>query len=465
VKTLLLAILIVGFLLLERVNNLMKKRFYFLILIISFSCVKADLDFNPTTGISDGVLDLVQTFGGSKNDVAQSVVATSDGGFAIVGYTQSMDGDVSGKTNESFDFWVLKFNSQATLEWNKTYGGSGDDRGSDIIQTSDGGLAILGYTDSSDGDVTNNNGFRDFWLAKLDPLGNLSWQKSFGFSGADQGTTLIETSDNHFLISGVLDVTSSGGLGNLGRFSAEHAGGDYWSIKVSSSGDLVWSRFYGGSFTDSPTGIIENENNEFLFVGGSDSNDVDITNNKGAYDFWVVKSETGGNMVWEKSFGGSEIDEARGISATDDGNYIIVGDSRSNDQNVSLNKGAADLWMIKVSDDGELIWNRSIGGSNFDVSRSINKTLDNGFIIAGSSRSSDGDVAKNQGQNDAWIVKINNNGQLLWETTVGGSEIDFAYDAVQLANGTIIAVGETSSSNGDITENKGFTDLLIIKLN
>ena len=443
----------------------MKKIGFFSILLTFFACEKANLEFNPVSNLSNGTLGLIQTFGGSKNDVAQSVIATLDGGFAVIGYTQSMDGDVSDKLDESFDFWVLKFNSEANLEWNKTYGGSGDDRGYDIIQTSDNGFAILGYTDSSDGDITINNGFRDFWLAKLDASGNLTWQKSFGFPGADEGTAIIETSDNDFLISGVLDVTSSGGQGNLGRFVTEHAGGDYWAIKVSSSGDLIWSRFYGGSFTDSPTGIIENNNNEFIFVGGSDSNDVDITNNKGSYDFWVVKSEAGGNMIWEKSFGGSEIDEARGIVSTDDGSHIIVGDTRSNEQDVSLNNGAADLWMIKISDDGDLIWNRSIGGSNFDVSRSINKTSDNGFIIAGSSRSSDGDVARNQGQNDAWIVKIDTNGQLLWETTVGGSNIDFAYDAVQLANGTIIAVGETSSSDGDITGNKGFTDLLIIKLN
>ena len=108
---------------------------------------------------------------------------------------------------------------------------------------------------------------------------------------------------------------------------------------------------------------------------------------------------------------------------------------------------------------------KSLGGSNFDVARSINSTFDNGFIIAGSSRSSDGNVNENKGQNDAWIIKISNAGELLWEKTVGGTEIDFAYDAVQLTNGTIIAVGETSSFDGDILVNKGFTDLLIIKIN
>ncbi|MDG2275278.1 MAG: hypothetical protein P8L28_05475, partial [Flavobacteriaceae bacterium] len=365
----------------------------------------------------------------------------------------------------NYDFWMLKFDSEAQLEWNKTYGGSGDDRGSSLIETSDGGYALLGYSDSSDGDVSFNNGNRDFWLVKINASGVLSWQKSFGYEGVDEGVSIIETSDNHLMLSGVLDVTASGGEGNQGRFSTKHAGGDYWSIKITPTGDIVWSRFYGGSFTDSPTGISETLIGGFISVGGSDSNDVDISNNKGSYDFWVVKSDRNGDIVWEKSFGGSEIDEARGIVSSGDGNHVIVGDTRSIEQDVSLNNGAADLWLIKISGDGDILWNSSIGGSNFDVGRSIDLTFDGGFIIAGSSRSSNGDVLQNQGQNDAWIVKINTFGELLWETTVGGSEIDFAYDSVQLNNGTIIAVGETNSSDGDILENKGFTDVLIIKIN
>lgn len=445
---------------------MMKKLLILFTVVSLLSCEDGELAFNPINNSSSGLVDLVQTYGGSRNDIARSIVATSDGGFAVLGFTQSNDGDIVGKTNESYDYWLLKFNSEAVLEWSQTYGGTGDDRGSDLIQTSDGGFALLGYSDSSDGDVSSNNGSRDFWLIRTDMQGAIVWQQSYGFSGNDEGISIIETRDNSFLISGVLDVTASGGLGNFGRNTQRHAGGDYWALKVSSStGNLIWSRFYGGSFTDTPFGIVETANNGFIFPGSSDSNDVDITNNKGSYDFWVVKSGSNGDLIWELSFGGSEIDEARGIAATNDGNYLIVGDTRSNDQDVSFNNGAADLWLIKISDSGNLLWNRSIGGTGFDVPRSVNRTSDNGFVIAGSSRSSDGDVSENKGQNDAWVVKINSEGQLLWETSVGGTEIDFAYDTVELINGTIIAVGETSSTNGDINQNRGFSDLLIIKLN
>lgn len=438
------------------------KRLLLLVLCFSlFACEKQD---GPDEVIVT-TPEFVRAYGGTLNDVAQSVIATSDGGFAVLGYTQSNDGDIADKTDTSFDYWLLKFDSSTELEWSRSYGGSGDDRGRSIVQTQDGGFALFGYSASSDGDISMNNGFRDFWLIKTDPLGNLTWEKSYGFSGSDEGTHLIETSDNHFLLTGVLDVTSSGGQGNSGRNGARHAGGDYWALKVSQTGDLVWSRFFGGSFTDTPHGIIENPNNQFIIAGASDSDDVDISGNKGTYDYWVVKAASSGNMVWERSYGGLEIDEARGIVSAGDGNYVVVGDTRSSDQDVSQNNGAADLWIIKISDNGDILWEQSLGGTNFDVPRSINPTSDSGFIIAGSSRSSDGNVSSNQGQNDAWAVKVNNNGQLVWQRTFGGSEIDFGYDAVELIDGSVILVGESSSSNGDLSENKGFSDLLIIKIN
>jgi hypothetical protein len=435
----------------------MKRILFVFCLFLALSCEKQD---SPEEVVSE----VIQTFGGSLNEVAQAVIATQDGGFAVLGHVQSNDGDVTDKTDESFDFWLLKFNANAELEWSKTYGGSGDDRGRSLIQTQDGGYALLGYTTSSDGDVFMNNGSRDFWLIKTDSQGTIIWERSYGYSGSDEGTHLIETSDSQLLLAGVMDVTASGGQGNSGRNTNRHAGGDYWVLKVSQTGNLLWSRYYGGSFTDTPNGIVENSNNEFIIAGSSDSDDVDISGNKGSYDFWVVKAASDGNLVWEESFGGTEIDEARGIAYSNDGNFVVVGDTRSSDVDVSSNNGAADVWITKISDSGNLIWEESIGGSNFDVPRSIRNTGDGGFIIAGSSRSSNGAVSSNQGQNDAWVLKMNSNGQLIWEKTFGGSEIDFGYDAVELSNGSVILVGETNSSNGDVIENKGFTDLLIIKI-
>ena len=435
----------------------------FLIAALFVSCTK---DTNTSLAQNSELeIEHIKTLGGSKNESAQAVTKTSDGGYAILGYTQSNDGDVRNKSNESYDYWLLKFDARNQLQWQKTYGGSDDDRGFDLIQTSDGGFAMLGKSKSNDLDVSENSGFDDFWVSKLDSNGSISWEYSYGFAGSDTPNSIIQTRDNGYLLTGVLDVSASNGQGD--RHAAvrqRHAGGDYWAVKLNSSGVREWSNYYGGSFTDTAYDAIQTQDNGYIIIGSSDSNDVDISNSKGGYDFWVVKISNTGSLVWEKTFGGSEIDEARAITSSNDGNYLIVGDTRSDDLNISQNAGAADLWLIKITPEGTLLWEKTIGGTNFDVGRSVSKTQDNGFLISGSSRSSDGNLTTNKGLNDAWVLKIDSGGNIKWHKSIGGSETDFFYDSVELNDQTIVAVGNSNSSNEDINENKGFTDLLILKL-
>ena len=435
----------------------------FFITFFLVSCSKDKVNSPPQTPKIE-VAD-IKTLGGSKNESAQAVVNTTDGGYAILGHTQSMDGDVTNKFNESYDYWILKYDSTNQIQWQKTYGGSADDRGTDITQTIDGGYAVIGKSKSSDGEVSENAGYDDFWIIKLDENGSITWDYSFGYAGSDVPYSIIQTSDNGFLVSGVLDVSASNGQGNRASSTQRrHAGGDYWVIKLNANGIKEWSNYYGGAFTDTAYDAIQTADNSYIVVGSSDSADVDISNNKGSYDFWAIKISETGTLIWEKSYGGDQVDEAHAISKTADGNFIIVGDTRSNDLDISQNNGAADLWVIKITPEGDLIWEKTLGGSSFDVGRAISKTQDNGFLISGSSRSTNGNLTDNKGQNDAWVVKINNSGNLEWQKTIGGSEVDFFYDAVELNDQTIIAVGDSDSSNEDILENKGFTDLLILKL-
>jgi len=438
----------------------MKKYTLILLLFFLCNCSKKDVFEIPEI---DANVYFIETIGGSKNDAFNAITKTIDGGYIAAGYTQSNDGDIISKTNISFDFLVSKFSSENILEWQKHFGGSKDDKALDIIQTLGGDFIISGSSESSDLDVSENAGSKDFWLVKLSNNGILLWEKSFGFLGEDYGTTLLETKDGGFLITGVLDVSASNGQGNAKSTITNHAGGDYWVLKTNNLGAIEWSRYFGGSFTEIPLGIVETDNHNYIIVGSSDSNDFNISNNNGSYDFWMTKIATDGSLLLEKTFGGSEIDEASAIIAANDGNFIIVGNTRSADKDVSKNNGAADIWILKVSAEGNLIWEKTIGGSSFEVAKAIYKTQDNGFLIAGSSRSLDNGF-QNKGQNDALILKINENGNLLWQKTFGGSEIDFLYDVVELNNKSIIAVGESSSSDQDIHENKGFTDALVIQI-
>ncbi len=432
---------------------------FFLLSLVFLSCNKDDN--TPIYEISKSI-DFIKTIGGSKNDQANSVISTQDGGYAILGFTQSNDFDIIDKSNESFDYWLLKYNANDVLEWSNTYGGSLDDKGNDIIQTKDGGFLIVGESRSKDQDVSANAGSYDFWIVKLAANGQIIWEKSLGFLGVDKANAVVETSDNGFLITGVIDVTASGGLGN--SKTSRHAGGDYWVTKINQNGTVLWTKFYGGNLSETPYDLVQTDDDGFLIVGTSDSNDVDIKNNKGSYDFWIIKIDKLGVLVWEKSFGGKEIDEAYGISKTTDGNYIVVGNTRSNSDDVAVNNGDADLWLIKISPSGQLIWEKTFGGLSFEVGRSIQTVQGGDFLVSGSSRSINGDLSINNGQNDVWLLMINSNGSIVWQKSLGGSKIDFGLSAVELLNNDIILVGYSGSSDFDIQENKGFKDMLIVKL-
>ena len=430
-----------------------------IILSFFFSC-SSDSTVN-NSNFNGNILSL-KTFGGTKNESAHKVVKTLDEGYAVFGFTQSNDNDITDKIDDSYDYWLLKFSSEDEIQWSKTYGGSNDDRGRNIITTSDGGFAIVGFSQSSNGDVTENNGLYDFWVAKLDVNGTISWQKSFGFSGTDQAFSIIQTNDGGYLVNGILDVTASGGQGNSRN---RHAGGDYWAIKMDANGNREWWNYYGGTNTDTAFKTIQTNDNGFLFFGSSDSEDVDITDNKGVYDFWVVKTNNTGQIQWQKNYGGSELDEAFDAIKTNDGNFLIVGNTRSNDKDISENNGSSDIWAIKIDANGNLLWEQNYGGSSFDLANGVTQAQDGGFYIVGNTRSSNMDVTNNNGNKDVWVLKINNNGQLLSQKTIGGSEIDNANSVIELSNQNIIVVGESWSSNFDIIENKGFTDALIIKMN
>jgi hypothetical protein len=437
-------------------------KLYFFIVFTFLLCCESDDSISANQIVS---IHEISTLGGTKNESGQSVVATSDGGFAVLGYSQSMDGDLLNKSNISYDFWLIKYNFNGEQEWQKVYGGSSDDRGYDIILSNDNNMVIFGSSKSADGDVSSNAGSNDFWIAKISNSGAIIWEKSLGYNGSDNGYSVIQTIDNGYLLLGVLDVTASDGEGNNRISSYRHAGGDYWAVKLDSNGILEWSRYFGGNFTDTSYATCQTQGGDYIIIGSSDSNDIDISNNKGTYDFWIIKISSEGNLIWEKSYGGSEIDEALDITPTTDGNFIVCGNTRSNNIDVSSNNGAADIWILKITPNGEILWEKTYGGNSFEAAKSVHQTTDNGFIIAGNSRSDNNDLTKNNGQNDGWIFKINQDGILQWQTSIGGSNIDLLMDSTQLQDGSIVAVGNTSSSDLDISENKGFTDLLLIRLN
>jgi hypothetical protein len=437
-----------------------QRSILFLFAVVFFYSCSSDIEIFISE--QPAKIHLVKTLGGSKNESARSVVKTNDGGYLVLGYSQSIDGDISiVKTTIQYDIWLLKYNDQDQLQWQKFYGGSKDDKGYKVIQTIDNGFAVVGYSKSNDGDLSFNAGFEDVWVLKLNTFGDVEWKTNTGFSGTDKASSIIQTTDGGYFVGSILDVTASGGLGNSKK--SQHAGGDFWGIKLTSNGVIEWRKYFGGSNTDACYDVIEVLDG-YIMIGSSDSSDVDIKGNKGGYDFWVVKIDKKGSQVWEKSFGGKEIDEAYQILKTSDDNFLLVGETRSSDADVTNQKGGADVWIVKMNTEGTIIWQKTYGGTNFDVARAGSVTQDGNYLITGSTRSIDVDVDMNNGLNDVWVLKINPSGKLLWQKSIGGSDIDFAFDIKELNDKSIVIVGESNSNDKDVKENKGFTDLLIIKL-
>ncbi|RLD30590.1 MAG: hypothetical protein DRI70_00700 [Bacteroidetes bacterium] len=446
--------------------------------IVIISCSKdnspvTDDTTNPPDPIDDGnpvgfqgEIDWVKTFGGSNIDQAVAIVKSNDNAYVVVGTTSSIDGDIIDKNTTDSDYWILKISETGVLLWNRTFGGSNDDVATNISKTSDGGYIVSGYSRSNDGDVTGNEGFWDYWILKLNANGNKVWNKTFGFLGEDRAWDVFQTKDGGYFVTGFFDVTASGGAGNDGRIGGNrHGVGEYWAIKMDASGEYIWRRYFGGTNNDRSYDALETSDGGFLLVGSSESDDFDITDSKGSYDYWVVKVDAFGTKLWTKSYGGSEIDNGYAVTATADGNFIFVGDSRSADQDVTNPIGNADLWAVKFSGGGGIIWNRSFGGSQFDTARSIVSITNGNYLLAGATRSTDGDVSSNNGENDAWVVIMDANGTLVFEKTIGGSNFDFGEDAILgHDDSTVLLVGNTESNDKDIPRFQGIKDLLIVKL-
>lgn len=422
---------------------------------------------------TSGTIAFIKTFGGSSVDNAVDVVQAVNGNYVIVGTTDSTDGDVTGKTTTDKDYWLLEITPEGNMVYNKTYGGSQDDVITSISNTSDGGYILSGYSRSTDGDVTENAGFQDFWIVKTSGTGTIQWEKSFGFSGTDQATNIFETSTGNYFVSGFLDVTASGGDGNDATGTddddttraSQHGVGEFWGILLDASGNKIWRRYFGGSNNDRSYDALETADGGFLMTGASESNDFDIEDDKGSYDFWAVRMDVAGNLLWTKSFGGSEIDISYAVEKTNDGNYLLVGDTRSTDKDVSNSYGNADIWVVKFNDlNGAIIWEKNYGGASFDSGRDIKKLANGDFAIVGNSRSSGGDFSANFGQNDIAILIIDANGTLKNSFSAGGSNLDFGDAIMESQDGSIIVVGNTESDDNDILINKGSKDIVVIKI-
>ena len=402
-----------------------------------------------TTTLYSQNIEWETNLGGSAYGFATDIQQTSDSGYIVAGYTYSTDGDVGGNNGDN-DYWIVKLDNTGNLIWENNLGGSGDDRATAIQQTSDSGYIVGGYTYSPDGDT-------DYWVVKLDATGNLIWESDLGGSGWDEAFSIQQTTDGGYIIAGQSESNDGDVGGNNGQW-------DCWIVKLDNTGAIVWETNLGGSDTDKALSIRQTTDDGFIIAGYSESDDGDVGGNNGSQDYWIVKLDNTGNLIWETNLGGSSGDYAYSIQQTNDNGYIIAGSSRSSDGDVGENYGNTDFWIVKLDGNGTLIWETNLGGSNSDNARSIQQTIDGGYIVAGGSTSNNGDVGGNNGEGDYWIVKLDNTGNLIWETNLGGSNSDYSSSIQQTFDGGYIVAGTSYSSDGDVGGNNGNSDYWVVKL-
>lgn len=356
-----------------------------------------------------GDLDWQKSFGGNGNDVLKSIDLTQDGGFILGGHSTSMEGESKREdTRGQEDLWVIKLNARGDEEWQKTIGGSGKDILQQIKQTRDGGY-IIGASSSSrpSGEKKSAHyGNMDFWVIKLDPQGTVEWERSFGGIYKDELKSISQTEDEGFIVGGYSNSILSGNK-NEGSFGE----GDFWVIKLNKYGNQEWQRTIGGEDDDVLNTIVPSKNGGYLVAGSSFSGATGRKSetNKNGSDFWVLKLDDRGEIEWQQTYDFGKTDVLTSLVENNDGTILIGGHAKSETVGLSRNdqRGINDYIALKIKPDGEEIWRKAVGSSGEDVLRKLVETRDGGYILAGTSRGTvSGDRNSRQGRSDFWVVKL-----------------------------------------------------------
>jgi gliding motility-associated-like protein len=403
----------------------------------------------------------VFNYGGNDVDIPFVIKFTTDGGTIAAGYTDSKTGDVSPQPNRDYwDLWIVKLDKCGIIQWERSFGGTGYESARDIVQTADGGYMVLGETNSTDGGVVAGyGGTKDIWLLKITAAGTLQWQKRYGGTGLDIGNHIEITSDGGYLIAASTSSNDGDIHGNHGT------GGytDGVLMKITAAGAVQWSKCYGGSKNEELFDF-EIVNGTTYLAGFTNSVDGDIPPDQKNYDVWLLAIDANGNKIYSKIYGGSQNDVAYCMTKGANGTLTLAGYTTSTDGDVSGAKGSQDYWILNVTTTGKLNWQKDLGGTDAEYAKTILTDADGGYIIGGISYSSNGDVSNPLGDGDFWTVKLSATGNLVWKQNWGGQGNDhLRYMIVDTARREYYLAGDSDSDDGDFT-NIGETDFAIIKL-
>jgi hypothetical protein len=353
-----------------------------------------------------------RAYGGTDYEEGRSVQQTSDGGYIVAGETSSFGAGL-------VDVYLIKTDASGDTLWTRTYGGTNSDYGYSVQQTQDGGYVVAGSTSS----FGAGNG--DVYLIKTNASGDTLWTRTYGGTDYDNGYSARQTSDGGYIVAG---ATNSFGNGN-----------QVYLVKTNASGDTLWTRAYGGTDYEEGRSVQQTSDGGHIVAGETSSFGA------GLVDVYLIKADASGDTLWTRTYGGTSYDFGSSVQQTSDGGYIIAG------YTFSFGAGYADVYLIKADAFGDTLWTRTYGGTNDDYGSSVQQTSDGGYIIAGDTRSF------GAGNEAVYLIKTNSQGDTLWTRTYGGTEYDWGNSVQQTSDGGYIIAGGTSSFGA------GYYDVYLVK--
>jgi hypothetical protein len=357
----------------------------------------------PAVSLSQ--INFERTYGGEDEDSGHSVQQIEDGGYVIAGSTESFG-------TGSPDVYLIRTDSSGDTLWTRTYGGEYPDRGWSVQQTEDGGYIVVGYTMSFGDDV---------YLIKTDSLGNTLWTKTYGGSQTDEGWSVQQTEDGGYIIAGYTMP-----------FGVDYY--DVYLIRTDSSGDTLWTRTYGGEVDDRGSSVQQTEDGGYIVAGFTASFGT------GGYDIYLIKTDSSGDTLWTRTYGGEDdewVGQSFSVQQTSDGGYILTGETES------FGDTGGDVYLIKTDSEGDTLWTRIYGGDGADTGQSVQQTTDGGYIIAGIWSRFMWQVG-----GDAYLIRTNSSGDTLWTRRYGDSVFvgfDEGISIQQTTDGGYVIAGQTNS--------------------
>jgi hypothetical protein len=311
---------------------------------------------------ADGTIYWQKVYGGNVWDYATSMDQTADGGYIVAGWTESFGAGAK-------DAWVLKLRADGSIDWQRTYGGTAQEEVSSIQRTADGGYIVAGWTESF------GAGSRDAWVLKLRANGSIEWQKSYGGTAYEEGSSIQQTTDGGYILAG---RTASFGAGLW----------DAWLLRLNPDGSVLWQKAYGS--TDWDVAFLAQQTTDLGFI---------VSGRRG-FDAWVCKLNPAGSVAWQNIYSGPDLDNYHDSFAqqTTDGGFIVAGHT------FSFGAGSTDAWLMKLRANGALSWQKTYGGAGWDGVGWIQQTADGGYIAAG------GTLSFGAGNSDGWVLKLDSSG-------------------------------------------------------